>query len=275
MTSLSTHNFCFINEYLNTGDSHLYFKHNSVDYLVDDYVLDTICYNHIYSTRLYNRLFNTEMLILYMYLFLYILMGYSFVSMCYHLNTTNSIAYHKLKTESTNSSDTDSSDTDSNDSETSDSKTNKVNQYLHNVFIQQFVSSSKTNIFYYLYPESGLKKIVSYYLFDTDSTIEDNNESVDAKEIYNQIQETLGDKYFCHNPDNVKLYPITYTFNDQELDHYTSFNELHFIYWLHQTEIYHHVTSNRDRLLLEMKENNYITEEEFDKYSNFPLVINN
>ena len=263
MSTVPNYNFCFLNEYLNEGNSHLYYQHNSVNYMISDSVLNDICYQHIYSNSLYDRLFSADMLILYLYLIIYTLTSLKFINYCYLLESY----YTQRAQQPISSSDESESDTDSSDSNESN-KGHKVNQYLHNIFIQQFVSSSKNYIFYYLHPKSGLRKMISYYLFDTDSTVQDNNETIDAEELYNQVQQNLGIEYFCHNPENVRFYPITHTIDEGEGEHtyHTSFNELHFIYWLHQTKIYHHVIANRDRILSQMKENEHITEEEYNQF---------
>ena len=265
MSTLSNYHFCFLNEYLNEGNSHLYYQHNSITYMISDSVLDDICYQHLYSNRIFDRLFNFDMLVLYIYLILYVFTSIKFINYCYRLE---SLYTQRAQHQNVSSSDESESDSDSTDSDESN-RENKVNQYLHNIFIQQFVSSSKNYIFYYLHPDSGLKKMVSYYLFDTDSTVQDNNETINAEELYNQVRQNLGTEYFCHNPENVKFYPITHSIDEQEYTYNTSFNELHFIYWLHQTRIYHHVTVNRDRILSQMRENDYITEEEYQQYKNY------
>ena len=264
MSAVSNYHFCFLNEYVNEGNSHLYYQHNSVTYLISDSVLNDICYQHIYSNSFYDRLFNADMLILYLYLIIYAVTLLKLINYCYLLESF----YTQRAQKPVSSSDESESDTDSSNSEES-SRSNKVNQYLHNIFIQQFVSSSKNYIFYYLHPDSGFRKMVSYYLFDTDSTVQDNNETIDAETLYNQVRQNLGTEYFCHNPENVKFYPITHSIDEQEHTYQTSFNELHFIYWLHQTRIYHHVSANRDRILSQMRENDHITEEEYQQYRNY------
>jgi hypothetical protein len=263
MSIVSNYNFCFLNEYLNEGNSHLYYQHNSVTYMISDSVLKDICYQHLYPNSLYNRLFNGDMLILYIYLIIYVLTSLKFINYCYILESY----YTQQAQKPVLSSDESESDSDTSDSNESNNN-HKVNQYLHNIFIQQFVSSSKNYIFYYLHPDYGLRKMISYYLFDTDSTVQDDNQTINAEELYNQVQQNLGTEYFCHNPENVRFYPITHTLDEEEQTYHTSFNELHFIHWLHQTKIYHHVIANRDRILSQMKENNHITEDEYQKYIN-------
>jgi len=264
MSTLSNYHFCFLNEYINEGNSHLYYQHNSITYMISDSVINDICYQHLYANNVYNRLFNIDMLVLYLYLALYVLTSFKFINYCYRMETyyTQKAVQHTASTDDESESDIDSSDS------TESNKSHKVNQYLHNIFIQQFVSSSKNYIFYYLHPESGLRKIVSYYLFDTDSTVQDNNETINAEELYNQVQQNLGTEYFCHNPENVRFYPITSTLDGEEQTYHTSFNELHFIQWLHQTRIYHHIIANRDRILSQMRENSHITEEEYNQINN-------
>jgi len=276
-----------INDYHNKGNSYLYYKHNSKYYKVDDSVMDVICDPYLIYDKVYNRLFNYDMIILFIYLIGYLFLGYYCLYTSNYVNTHSqlyiNISDNKSENESKHGSDTESEEeiTDeeasteeeynsdnSDNTENNDSNSNDINQYLLNIFIRQVLQQYNTEVFYYLYPESGLRKIVQYYLFDTKSTIKDNNETVDAEETYNQIQNNLGSKYFCHNPEQVKYYPITHYLNDKNVTFNTSFNELHFINWLIQTKIFSHVIQNKERLLNEMEKNKYISNEEYQKYYN-------
>lgn len=285
MTGFTLYNLCMTNDYYNQGNSHLYYKHNSKYYQVDDSVLDIMCNPYLSYNYFYNKLFNYDMFILFIYLISYSILGYYcfYVSNYIHTNPQLQVHIVENKDSSTEESNEESEEeatdeeasteednnTDTTDNEESEFKdSNSVNQYLLNIFIRQVVQHFNTEVFYYLYPDTGIKKIVQYYLFDTKSTITDNNEVVDAEETYNQIQNNLGSKYFCHNPDQFKYYPITHYLKDNNVTFNTSFNELHFINWLIQTKIFSHVIQNKERLLNEMEKNKYISDEEYQKYYN-------
>lgn len=283
MTGFTLYNLCMTNDYYNQGNSHLYYKHNSKYYQVDDSVLDTICDPYLSYNKFYDKLFNYDMIILFMYLISYSILGYYCFYTSNYVHNHPQLQVHVIENKYSSNDESESEEevtdeeasteeennTDTTDNEESESKdSNSVNQYILNIFIRQVVHHYNTEVFYYLHPESGIKKIVQYYLFDTKSTIKDNNEILDAEETYNQIQNNLGSEYFCHNPEQVKYYPITHDVQDTEVTHHTSFNELHFIHWLLQTNIFNHVIQNKERLLNKMKEINYINDEDYQKYKN-------
>ena len=102
------------------------------------------------------------------------------------------------------------------DSSNTNKANNDINIFLQNIFIQQFVSNNNSEIFYYIYSESGFKRII-IYLFDTDSRIKVNDDLVEAEETYDSIRQSVGFKYFCHEPNSIKTYSINQLLNDTEL----------------------------------------------------------
>ena len=271
--------FCQYREFLNLDDAKLYYQNGKTNYLIDDVTQDYICDTFNYSISTFARMFDNEYTYLWMYISLYIYLAYYVIKFSYQQEKENIVKYNELITLINNSEYCTSDETDSNDESNSDSSnTNKANNdmnlFLQNIFIQQFVSNNNSEIFYYLYSESGFKRIIKYYLFDTDSRIKVNDDLVEAEETYDSIRQSVGFKYFCHEPNSIKTYSINQLLNDTEVTCNTSFNELNFIKWLIDTKIYSHVMSNKEQLLSDMLNNKIITEDEMNQYNQFTELNN-
>lgn len=246
-------------------DYKLYAYHMNDYNITESHYLDTtnICHNETINTyQYYYSVYS--MFTLHILLYYFFIMGsLSYVSIRYLSKCEQN------RRECCSDGSGDSSGGSSGDS--SDTNPLNTNHYFDyyplTVLLRQFSKEYQQEIFHYLNTKNGFNTILEYFIFEQNSTFNDENGSiVKTKEAYNDIKMCFNETYFNHNNEGFTYIPITNTVKETPTTYTTTFGHLNFIHWLYYSGIYQYVLEHLTELIDEMKKNEIIDNDTAIRY---------